>query len=265
MSRNNYYRGRQGGRNQPSWGRNSNYRNERQGGYPDEYNNDWEYSGNRNPDFGGHNNGRNGEGRGSHGYGGNQDGRHHYGSSRAGSGGSGWQNRNDYYNNTYRSAGRGYGGYREEDDDRNFFERAGDRIRDAWNDRTDRDDDRDYRNYSDRQRSNQYRGYRSGGYEDQDDRNIFERAGDKIREKWNDWRHGDDDERDYSPQRRGWASNDSPDYNERNFGQRNNRPYRDQYPSSGYNSERGFYEDPNQFDNGRHVGRRRQREEEYSY
>lgn len=89
--------------------------------------------------------------------------------------GGGYGSRGEY--GQHRMSGRGAydRGYSREDD-RNFFERAGDRIRETWNDWTDRDDDR---------------GYQTRG----DDRNLFERAGDKIREKWNDWT--EDDERDY--------------------------------------------------------------------
>jgi hypothetical protein len=60
----------------------------------------------------------------------------------------------------YRSTGRGRGfgsehgspfSSRRHDDERNFFERAGDRIRETWNDITDRDDDD--RNYNPRRRN----------------------------------------------------------------------------------------------------------------
>lgn len=113
----------------------------------------------------------------------------------------------DYNTGNYgRSSGNYGGGYNprgydryNEDNDRNFFERAGDKIRETWNDWTDGDDDRNYRgnNYSSR-------GNYGGGYDTRrhdNDRNFFERAGDKIRETWNDWT--EDDDRDY---RRGYGN-----------------------------------------------------------
>lgn len=55
----------------------------------------------------------------------------------------------------------------ERGNDRDMFDRAGDRIRETWNDWT--GDDR------------------------RDERNMFERAGDRIRDAWNEWTDDDHD------------------------------------------------------------------------
>jgi hypothetical protein len=101
------------------------------------------------------------------------------------------------YNSYNRRGYRGNRGYNR-NDDRNFFERAGDKIRETWNDWTDRDEryDNDYND-----------SYNRGSY-GRNDRNFFERAGDKIRETWNDWTDNDRDEERYSqPNYRTYGSN----------------------------------------------------------
>lgn len=95
----------------------------------------------------------------------------------------------DYYNRGSERRnfeGMGRNDYRERDEP-GWFERAGDRVREGWNNLRERfDDDDDNRGYRTHSR---YQGQ-------DDDRNFFERAGDKISETWNDLR-GRDDDRDY--------------------------------------------------------------------
>lgn len=103
-----------------------------------------------------------------------------YGDSHGGYGGTydsprGWNNRGEHRH-----------------DDRNFFERVGDRIRDTWDDWTD----------NDRRRDSMSRDMRR-----HDDRNIWERAGDKMRQAF---RSPDDDYR-------GRNDYPNPDYS-RGFG-----------------------------------------------
>ncbi len=118
----------------------------------------------------------------------------------------------DYYSNrgTSMEHERGYQGRHE--DDRNIFERAGDTIREKWNDWTDRDRDseRYENNYrmqdeyetqnrfgrgtSQEQRSNQ----RGRG------RNVVGRLGRRVREAWDDLtdRDYEEQQRNYGPQNR---------------------------------------------------------------
>jgi hypothetical protein len=91
---------------------------------------------------------------------------------------------NDHENYSRRNFGNNsnYGDQHRSwnDRDHNFFERAGDRIREKWNDWT---------HHNDRHR-NDHDDHHHG-------RNIFERAGDIIKEKWNEWTHHDGRDRDH--------------------------------------------------------------------
>jgi hypothetical protein len=106
--------------------------------------------------------------------------------------------------------GQSYYGYRDERNMGNFIERAGEKLRDTWRRWTHRDDhDDNYsRGYGDHDHSyynrsenrgnrynNNYPAYHSNYHRHGDDRNFFERAGEKIKEKWHDWM--DRDERDH--------------------------------------------------------------------
>src|SRR5690606_14739298 len=124
-----------------------------------------------------------------------------------------WGNNSNYGEN-YNRRNRGYyndhDNYRgsrdwHHDDDRTFFERAGDRIRETWNRWTDDDDDR---------RS----GYpRRNDNRDEYGDNMFQRAGRRIRDTWRDWTNSDDRDnysRDYD--------DDGRDYDyRRNYGNTN--------------------------------------------
>lgn len=90
----------------------------------------------------------------------------------------------------YRGYGRNYGGRY---DNRNMFERAGDKIRDTWNDWTDSNDDRTYNSRVKRGGYNNNADVYSTEYSNERrnknrgrGRNIFERAGSAVRETWND-------------------------------------------------------------------------------
>jgi uncharacterized protein (DUF2267 family) len=112
--------------------------------------------------------GRGYESRGPRNYGMEQSGRGSYGS--------------DYYGS------QGYGAY--EGRDEGWIDRAGDRIREGWQNLKHRFRDDDDRGYYNQER----------GYNREDDRNWLERAGDKISEKWHDMTDRDRD-RDYDRDR----------------------------------------------------------------
>lgn len=150
----------------------------------------------------------------------------------------------DYNRNSWYQRGADYGPHSEYDqdygnrsvnrDDRNIFQRTRDVIRDGWNDITDRDkwNDTDYyRNQDNVSRRNSYYGSgRNHNDRNDHDRNFFERAGEKIRDKWNDWTDRDNDR---DEDRYNWGSNshyrnNSDRYNSRryeNYGRGNNNSY----------------------------------------
>ena len=121
---------------------------------------------------------------------------------------------------------------RHREDDRNMFERAGDRIRDTWNDWTEghrsqpdryewmnRDRTRDYH-------GNYYRADRDRGH----DRNFFERAGDKVRNFFR------------APDSENYREYDGPqDYGSRGYGNYNGNygAYTGEHGLTGYNTGTG--------------------------
>lgn len=126
------------------------------------------------------------------------------------------------------------------DDDRNFFERAGDRIRQKWNDWTDKD--RDHDNYENRSFRPDYNDYEnrqnySSNYNDRDDyNNSYSR---------------------YTADRGYSAANGDRDYYPAD---RNNKSYsrsRDAY-NSGYTGDQRYYGPDNRYSRDR-------QEREYGY
>lgn len=100
-------------------------------------------------------------------------------------------------NNRYQGSDQGYRGNnsnynRNYDSDiyENEFDNHGAVSRDYYYDRFYHGDRNDQYNRNDNYSRDYDRGqYRAGAYRDRnDDRNFFERAGDRIRETWNDWR-----------------------------------------------------------------------------
>lgn len=189
---------------------------------------------------------------------------------------------NEGYRNDYRQSRRSYGSgdgnYGDRSSHRNFFDRAGDKMRETWNDRNDRDRD-DYRynrnrgNYSnqyDHEKNDSSRNYRGERNND----NFFKRAGRKIRDTWNDWAYGDYDHNDrynssenrfneYDPDNIGYQGRNSSDYRTRRYSDndyynpsdnysnnRRNRSYHETDYSSAYSpygrssrgSDYGYYE-----------------------
>jgi hypothetical protein len=153
------------------------------------------------------------------------------------------------YNSYERDRYNGGRSYR--DDDRNFFERAGDKIRETWNDWTDNDDndyDRGRRSngYSERYYNGNGNGHGSRYNNRHDDRNIFQRGADKIREVWNDFTDDDDDDR-YS--RRSY-SRDNYD-NDNGYGRQNYERSSRSYGMDG----RSYGNGSRRRDVGRNMGR----------
>lgn len=127
----------------------------------------------------------------------------------------------------------------QHDDDRNFFERAGDRIRQKWNDWT--DNDRDQYNYENRNNRS--------GYNDYENRQNY-RSNYNDRDDYNNSYNRYNADRGYS------ASNSDRDNYTTN---RSNQSYgrgRDTYNSGAYNSD--YYNSDNHY-------RRDRQEREYGY
>lgn len=102
--------------------------------------------------------------------------------------------------------------YNRYNDDRDSY-----RSRRSYNDRDDRMDE-GMRTYSDSSASNYGGVYNTDAWPDRDrygyndDRNMFERMGDRIRDSWDDWRGERNDDRYYSDSR---GYRDDRDYDER--------------------------------------------------
>lgn len=122
--------------------------------------------------------------------------------------GSSASNYGGTYDTSHAWPDRDMHGYR---DDRNMFERMGDRIRDTWNDWTAPDRREGNRYY----RNNTYRGSwddnRSQRY-GREEKNIFERAGEKVRDFFRPSGEG------YSSGRYRYDNERSQDYGRTGFG-----------------------------------------------
>ena len=89
--------------------------------------------------------------------------------------------------------------YRDERNMGNFVERTGERLRDAWNHWTHPHERRhEWKAGGYYHQENRDRRHPPEYSRDHRDEGFFERAGDRIRETWNDWTHRrNDDDRDY--------------------------------------------------------------------
>ena len=121
-----------------------------------------------------------------------RSGNQRYGSYNEGYGGGGYHDRDHGYGGEQRSYPQGYRSSREGDDRYSGSDGNYRGSRD-WGRNSDYESgyNRDHRNW----------GSNSNYGRDQDDRNLFERAGDRIRDTWNRWTDRDDDERSGYPRR----------------------------------------------------------------
>ena len=177
--------------------------------------------------------------------------------------------------NTYGASTSDYQNYNG-NNNRGYNSRYGSREWDSY-------DGRDNGRYNERGPGSHYESRQNYGgrnqYNNNDDRNFFERAGDRIRQKWNDWTDNDRSYNDYeNRQSYGSNFNDRDDYNNsydrynsgRSYGGNNNdRDYN--YGSTGnhrgsnnYSNERnsgygnnsgyGRYNSSERFDRDREYG-----------
>jgi hypothetical protein len=156
-----------------------------------------------------------------------------------------YQRNTDDYNRGYFGNQRNH----NNKDSRNMFERAGERMKDKWNDWTDNDDNV----YSQRYRSRH--SYGNGNGRDNGE-NIFNKAGRKIRETWDDWTDRDD----YDNRRRN-DGNDSRSYYGRSYGYGgNNNDHRDGNWNRWFNGEgnnQGDYAHKSRNNHNNHSSERR--------
>jgi hypothetical protein len=196
---------------------------------------------------------------------------------------------NDGYNGSHRQSRRNYGSgggnYGDRDSNRNsnrnYYDepnnyRTNERTRDNWNNRTDRDRDRENYFSSDRNRgnySNDYnreKNYSTTNYSTgRNNDNFLKRTGRKIKNTWNDWTRNDRENYDrnngyyrerrnfneYSPENEGYQGRNANDYRSSRYSDH------DYYnPSENYRERR-----TNDYSTSGYGGRNRNYDHDYGY